>query len=523
MKMLFVLVALCLSPVSAVAQIYTELGGGFNGQLGDISNPLIVKSGVKVVRAFVDITRNYLTYSQSCPTSLNSKSPWCAIGVQWSNICDQPQGNPAPHIGCPPTTPLNFNATGQGISNVLPIYAISKLVATKSLGCQPVTRQPSSVGYKTACQDVKIVLSLKTDFTYELAQSILLDTTNTQQNFVIDAILALLMNGGLGSHIDYLVLGNEPMFEVPEGQAVDYQRFLVKLATSVNELKSAQNWSFEMYSGSLDRPGYACCPKTPKCTIYDLTETPGCISSSMKDNADAVIGATATVNKNHPNAIVGIDLHEHVYRISDIDNDVAWVNNAFAGSEAPNFKPSFISTEFSLILLWINQLNTGRPVTLCTQLNNMITSVAKGEPLSYRDYYQFLRQNPQIFSEGWFRRFYCKLSSYKFKVATYGLARENQYPYQLDLINGANDPINNGACLSAGSANKKPVVTPWVMLPAYNGALLGTSRYPYTPPPTPANLRPTPSFGYFNENPLVFPDFAQIVAGKQEDKVSVCQ
>jgi hypothetical protein len=502
--------ALLLAQASPAAHAATELGGGFNGQLGDVNNPLIVKSGVRVVRVFVDITRNYLTYTRT--TDANCAGPWCVSEPQWSNICTQPDGA---SINC--QVPPNSTTAQLGISNILPIYAISNLAAVKSLGCQEVPVPPVPSGRKTACQNVKIILSLKTDFSYWPAQGILDDPTFASQQIVINAIGGLLLNGNLGGTIDYLVLGNEPMFELPYNkpntQSAAYGNFLVQLATQVNAWKTSQHWDFQVYSGSLDRPGYACCPGNPNhyCTAFQAS--PGCINEDMIETAIAVINATKTVNQAGPPYIIaGVDLHEHVSSVSDVDNDVAWVNNQFSQSPTSAFKPSFIATEFSLILRWQQQLNSGNP-SLCNQINNMVENVAQGTPVSASSFQKYLRRNANIYSEGWFKQFYCALNKNKFEAATYGLVWNSQFPYTQDLL----------VCPAPTNTSNEITTLPWIMVPAFNAGLLGTSRDPYTAYPTYANRRPTPSYGYPVENPLVFPDFAEIISKTQGGRNQVCR
>ena len=499
--------ALFLLTASTAAHGATELGGGFNGQLGDISNSLIAKSGVRIVRVFVDITRNYVTYTAR--SEPDCSTAWCVTDVMWSNICSQPKGT---EMICP-TEQVTNPESGQGISNVLPIYAVSKLAAIKSLGCQTVTEGVAPVGRPTFCQDVKIILSLKTDFNYGPASEILNDTTFGSQQIVIDAIAALLLNGDLGNVVDYLVLGNEPMFEVPAGQADAYKEFLVRLATKVNTLRTSNSWTFRMFSGSLDRPGYACCPGNPYCTSWE--PTPGCINEANSETAIRVIEATQQVNRAGPPFVIqGIDLHEHVNSISDVDRDVAWVKDRFAVNPVPGFSPAFISTEFSLILNWQKQLNSGTP-SLCTTINTLVRNVAQGTPISGRDFSRYLRRNPGVSSPGWFKQFYCSLNRNGFEAATYGLVRENQFPYQLDLL-------NDGVCPAPYNNAGHITTTPWVMVSAYNGALLGTNRDGSAAYPTREVPFQVPSFGYYNENPLVFPDFAQIVFAKRKYGNPVC-
>jgi len=217
----------------------------------------------------------------------------------------------------------------------------------------------------------------------------------------------------------------------------------------------------------------------------------------------------------NPFIIAGLDLHEHVKTAADVSQDVAWVKARFAEDPVAGFTPAFISTEFSLILWWQQQLNSGTP-SLCGELNALIRNVAQGTPVPPRSYARYLQGNPGISPPGWFSSFYCALNANGFEVATFGLVRGNQYPYTLDLINDGNCPAPTN---EAGSIT----ATPWVMVPAYNGALLGTNASPYAAPPTGSSPRPGPGYGMYNENPLVFPDFARIVSAGPGLRGAACR
>ncbi|MFO1059708.1 MAG: hypothetical protein U1E53_22410 [Dongiaceae bacterium] len=160
-----------------------------------------------------------------------------------------------------------------------------------------------------------------------------------------------------------------------------------------------------------------------------------------------------------------------------------------------------ISTEFSRVQLWDKNLNApsqlpGPPANLCDQVNRMIEAAAAGTPVSFSRFQGFLRGQTSWYPKtqnglGWFAQFYCMFHRRpNVSVVTYGLERSPQYPYELDLLE--TDP--------PGSTHCKAGVHSWVMISAYDGATMGTNT-----------SRGSASFGSFNANPLVFPEFEKVV------------
>lgn len=492
-------VAQASSPIKP--KFLPELGGGFNGALADINNALIVKSGVKWVRAYVNIQRNALTFAycppgSPCPPDTNPDP----TGVLHDNVEDQ-------------------TVMDQGLSppiDALSINAILKLIATKSVTCQPISVTPTmpanpqpneAIGAHShpRCQQIKIILTLKTDFKYNG-----MTIPATKDNFVVDSIKELLMLNNLGSYIDILVLGNEPMFETPgvgpfdpnnpptnnprcpttsnNDCAESYANFLTNLIDTVDSLKQTNSWNqMQIFTGALDRPGTS------------VAEGP----CDYCDIVNRILTITASNDK-----VAGIDLHEHVLSLQNAAVDLDYVNSQIEQLNPKHVTKSIISTEFSLVLLWqsaLNVLNPAHPqlLSLCKQLNSMITKAAAGIAVGETTFKDYLDKQPWYPEPqngyGWFAQFYCVFHKRPNVAAvTYGLEEAPQYPYNGDLL--ATDPNSDGNCYAGD--------LPWVMVPAYDGTIFGTDMTPGSP-----------SFGYFKRNPIVYPDFDAVI----RDPERVCR
>lgn len=209
MTRIFVLLLLLISKLEAL-----ELGAGYNEQLANIYNPLIVKSGSKWARAYVNVTRNYMTYANP----VNTAPPNPINGYIQANIYQYPA-----HVSSD--------------ADVLAISVLDNLVFTKtqSVGLEPV----------------KIILSLKHDFTYpyqNVAPYGSVPDTESERQFLFDAIQGLLETNSRGQYIDILVVGNEPMFEMQPNTDPDtatrYIEYLDFLIPRLVALKASKGWAF---------------------------------------------------------------------------------------------------------------------------------------------------------------------------------------------------------------------------------------------------------------------------------------
>jgi len=257
-----------------------ELGGNYNQYLYDIDNSLIAKSGITWVRGFINIPRNFLVVDSSGRVT----------GVLDSNISQEPDSD-------------------SDDTDILAISAVSKLIDAKSVmvGGHPV----------------KVILSLKLDFKY--MKMGVPEAGSPAMDYLISAVEKCLVKNNLGASIDILVVGNEPMWETPDGDADKYEAFLNLLIDKLDGLRAANaGWKYEIFTGALNR------------------------ASELKNNA--ILRKIVKITEEN-SKVAGVDLHLHVGAISAAEDDVSFARQTFGKDK------KIISTEFSLVHLWDNHRN----------------------------------------------------------------------------------------------------------------------------------------------------------------------
>src|SRR5262245_21013191 len=199
----------------------TELGGNYNQYVCDLYNGLVTKSGVQWVRVFVNVPRNYLAYDD--PTNPN-----LVTGVQTSNL--EQHSDPV-----------------SGESEQLGIATATKLQQLQHTGAKG--------------QPAKVILNLKLDLKFRpdpTAPGTGIPVPGTEVfGYWVQAISEFLTQHGLGASVDVLVLGNEPMFEVPDDpvSAGQYETFLEGLIPAVAALRDpSRGLDFQIFLGALDKP-----------------------------------------------------------------------------------------------------------------------------------------------------------------------------------------------------------------------------------------------------------------------------
>ena len=421
MKRVIVLAAFLVSSVAAQA---VELGGGYNEQLADVYNALIVKSKIKWVRAYVNIPRNYLTYQYPPFTAL----PNPIGGVMEGNLYQQPD-----HVSSD--------------ADVLAIAAVDRLIYAKTV--------------KVHCDPIKVILSLKHDFTYPYNDKFpfgRVPTTPEEQEYVFEAIKTLLETNDRGQYIDILVVGNEPMFEIQpnteESTASAYFNYLNFLVPKLDDLKNTKGWNFDLFVGALNRP------------------------SNLNTPPNTILPAVLNFLQANPKRIAGIDLHEHVMEPTDVRLDIQLVKQYLQPGQ------KIIATEFSLIELWNAHQNDllgawgilhGYPADwkLYQFINCFIDRAAVGRPMSRKHFMSYFNAQ-SWYPKHWFRTMYKIFQEEGVYAVTYGLEESPRYPWALNKLNGES--------------------TPWVLNAVYNGTLFGIAKD-----------------GYYHTNPLVYPDFREEV------------
>jgi len=416
MNRIALLIAVLMScPLASQA---LELGGGYNEQIADINHALIAKSGVTWVRAYVNVPRNYLTYGN--PPDSDPPNP--ITGIVEGNLFQS-----LDHVSSD--------------ADVLAVAAIDKLIDTKAVMLD--------------CRPVKIILSLKHDFTYPYKPPHgRVPGTIAEWGNLLTAIETLLTTNDRGKNIDILVVGNEPMFEVQpntdQETADNYAAYLNFLIGNLHALKIEMGWTFEIFVGALNRP------------------------SNVTSPANVIVPAVLGVLQDNPDLVAGIDLHEHVMNPNDVADDIRFVKDFLQPRQ------KIISTEFSLIELWKDR--TDKPLgpwgkkhgykentPLYVWINDLIRKAATGKPVS-QEYFMSYFNAQSWYPRHWFKTMLDIFAKEGVYAVTYGLEETPRYPW------------------NANELNKDAM--PWVLNAAYNGTILGTGKD-----------------GYYNTNPLVFPEF----------------
>ena len=324
---------------------------------------------------------------------------------------------------------------------MLAVAAVDKLIHTKAV--------------MVDCRPVKIILSLKHDFTYPYKPPHgRVPSTIDEWGNLLTAIETLLTTKDRGNNIDILVVGNEPMFEVQpntdQETADNYAAYLNFLIGNLHALKNENHWSFEIYVGALNRP------------------------STLTSPANTVVPAVLGVLQDNPELVAGIDLHEHVMDPKEVALDIQLVKQFLQP------KQKIISTEFSLIELWKDRANKPlgpwgkkygykEDTPLYVWINDLIRKAAAGRPVRPEFFMSYFNAQ-SWYPRHWFKTMLDIFAKEGVYVVTYGLEETPRYPW-----------IEN-------ELDKDSM--PWVMNGAYNGTLLGTAKD-----------------GYYTANPLVFPDF----------------
>lgn len=387
----FVLLIFMLSFGGMEAQI---VGANFNERIHEIDQAELADSKVSWVRAFINIT---------------------AL-----------------------TTKTNVNGTVQ-------ITGINQTAMNNydAAGLSSASQMSSGTG-----ETVKLIISLKYNFKDALGRVPV--ASGIEADYLTQATLQILERASLGSHIDIVVVGNEPMWETPTGTTDinNLEAFTNRMIDEVDGWKSDHSgWTYEIYVGALNR----------------FSELP----------TNSIRNRILNVAKNN-NKVDGLDLHSHVATTTEIVEDFKQlrVDN--------NFTKGIICTEYSLFRMFENHKNDNlgswganngytSDMKMWEWINVLLNRANNSHPVSanhFKSYFNSTGWYPQ----NWFQQFYNSFVKYDVKVATYGFARLKQTGEQLN----ANTPI-------------------WVINALRNEAILGATS------------------GLANKNPLNYPPFEEIV------------
>lgn len=291
---------------------------------------------------------------------------------------------------------------------------------------------------------VKMIFSLKMDFT---TNSIGVPAVGTpQMGYVMSAIEKVLNRKNFGANIDILVVGNEPMYETPLADADKYEAFLNLVIDKVDSMRTANNWTYEIYAGSVNK--------------------------ASTNTSNALLLKVMKVAIENPK-VVGLDMHEHVTLLSEVESDLRFIRNSY------KFSKKMICTEFSVIWLWDahasdvlgawGTTNGYSPSSKMYEwLNQVIQKSYSGAPVSSNLFLSYFNSTTW-YQLNWFHDFYNIFKKYNFSHLTYGIQ---------------NLPV--GTVLTSSSVL-------WTLNFVCNGTYLGVD-----------------SNGLGNFNPLVYPAFKTI-------------
>ena len=425
-----------------------EIGAGYNEQIANINNSLIAKSGVRWVRAYVNLSRNYWVFKDTfSPPPSPTPSPWprsAITGLVEGNIIQQAS-----------------NVSSD--ADTLAVAALDQLINAKTVfsGGAPV----------------KVILSLKHDFSFPYPEGATVPPDqfpdlNTSSGLaeiqeMVTTIENLLLTNNRGNDIDILVTGNEPMFEIQPNSDPDtarkYKLYLNYLIQQLVDLKAVENtktvagvpntWDFQIFVGALNSP----------------------IDPLPLNNV--ILPAVLEVARDNVN-VAGIDLHEHVAATSEVHSDIQYVRDHTKLRPLGALPLQIISTEFSIIRLFEANMNNPVPPNstlppLWQFLNNTTAQAAAGTPISQAQFLNYF-YTQSWYPKNWFREMVDAFEAEGVLAVTYGIEEAPRYPWSENQL--------------------VPTATPWVVNGVFNATLLGRS-----------------ADGYPNTNPLVYPGFLNAI------------
>lgn len=355
-------IALALLLCAPVARA-TELGANYNQYLPDIYNGALARSGVKWVRGFVNVQRNYLTF--------DAPNPSVITGVLGENIAQ----------------------TGDRVSgsaDILAVQAADKLIEVK--------------GMTVRGERLKTILSLKTDFKVGCRDDApkacagVPPVGTPQMRDLVSAIHDRLLANNLGAYVDILVVGNEPMFETPVADAVRYGEFLNLLVAELVQLRTEQQWSFRIFAGALNK------------------------ASTLRH--DPILATVLDVVNGNPH-VDGLDLHLHVDSIGEAHADLDFVRNAKGVTKdiiTTEFSLVGLWTQKADDPLgdWGRPYGYPPHTTFRDWLNLLLARAGAGHPVPQAEFMSFFRSR-YWYPEQWFTDFFDVLERYQLLAATYGL------------------------------------------------------------------------------------------------------
>jgi len=411
-----------------------EVGAGYNEQIANINNSLVAKSGVRWVRAYVNLPRNYWIFGTPILQPPPSEPIYPINAILERNIIQE-------------TSDVSSDA------DTLSIAALDQLINTKTVfsGGAPV----------------KVILSLKHDFSYPYSKGATIPAGQfpdistpaglAEADEMVTTIENLLITNNRGNDIDILVTGNEPMFEIQPNNDPDtarkYKLYLNHLIQRLVDLKTEENkktvagvkntWDFQIFVGALNSP-----------------------LDPARATSNVIISAVLEVARDNID-VAGIDLHEHVAATSQVAVDIKYVKDETKFRPIGGLPLQLISTEFSIIQLFqanMSLVPIGSTLPPLYQfINDTIAQAATGTPISQSDFLAYF-QAQGWYPRNWFQEMIDAFESDGVLAVTYGIEEAPRYPWLENQV--------------------PPTAMPWVLNGAFNATLLGRSAdgYPNTNP-----------------------------------------
>ena len=358
----FATFALALALCAPAARA-TELGANYNQYLPDVYNGALARAGVRWVRGFVNVQRNYLTF--------DAPNRSVITGVLEANIAQQ-------------------GDRVSGSADILAVQAVDKLIEVK--------------GMKVRGERLKTILSLKTDFKVgcvedKPAACAGVPAVGTREmRDLVTAIHDRLLANNLGAWVDIVVVGNEPMFETPVADAARYGEFLDLLVAELVKLRADQGWGFRIFAGALNK------------------------ASTLKH--DPILEAVIDVVNRNPH-VDGLDMHLHVDSIGEADADLDFVRNAKGVTKdiiTTEFSLVGLWTQKAEDRLgyWGEVRGYPQDTTFRDWLNLLLMRAGDGHPVPPAEFMSFFRSR-YWYTEQWFADFFAVLERHRLLAATYGL------------------------------------------------------------------------------------------------------
>lgn len=320
------------------------------------------------------------------------------------------------------------------------------------------TETQDFIKVKTASDNkVKLIMSLKIpfgNFTHNVPAK-----DSKEMGYVIEACRKFLVLHNLGSHIDILVMGNEPMWE-NGGNEENYRDYLNVMASELAEWKETYGWNFKVFAGALNR-----------------------VSLNAATNPLIPV----VINEVNDNPLIdGLDLHIHALDVEEIGNTLKMVREDF------KMKKEIIVTEFSMVWLYNKHVNDNlgqwgkdngytSTMKMYEWLNNAIDKAQAGNPISQEEFASFF-DNTDWYAKNWFRTFYDEFVKHEVLCAT--------GRFSCVLKEGGNNERYTSSS------------TMWDLNAIYSSKLLGVN----------------PSTGLMNPSPLAYPDYKGIIDKQLADK-----